>query len=186
MSDHVFYSRPNRGNQRKVTLGPPQMLISKPPTKSKRIKLKLTMGLSTQKHTGAPEWITNAFEFVSKNHDPVAPEVDFKGFDINFATENLFQQDGITAVKSQLRSFRIEEQGDSENPDVVMVFYVYAAFSTALWEWLGQMAGDEVWAKFVQIEQPAEEEDDNQLELNSEDEETEETEEEDEDEEAEE
>lgn len=168
MSETVFYSRRNKGNQRKVTIGPPSMLIGKAPTKSKRLKMKLTMGLSTQKQTGTPEWIAAAHEFVAKNHDSVTPQVDFKGFDINFSTENLFHPEGISASKCQLRSFLVTEVGDSEQPDVVLTFLVYMPFSTVLWEWLGQVAGDEVWARFEQIEQ-AEEGDEDQLELSSED-----------------
>lgn len=178
MSDTVFYQRKNKANQRKVTLGPPAMLIGKAPTKTKRLKMKITMGLNTQKQVGTPEWIAAAHEFVAKNHDSVTPQVEFKGFDINFSTENLFHPDGISASKCQLRSFLVTEVGDAEAPDVVLTFLVYMPFSTTMWEWLGQMSGDEVWARFEQIEQVEDDEDDEQLELTAEDDEDDEEEEE--------
>lgn len=183
MSDHVFYAKgKNRGNHRKLVISNPQMLIGKAPTKSKRIKMKFTMGLSTQKTTGTPEWISAAHEFVAKNHDAVTPKVDLRGFDISFSTENLFHPLGILAAKCQMRSFIISEMGEAEAPDIMLTFTVYTAFSTSLWDWLGQMAGDDVWARFDQIETPEEEEDEDQLSLTSEDDEDEEEEDEEEDE----
>jgi len=151
MSDHVFYAKGNsNGNHRKVVINNATLLVGKAPTRAKRIKLKLSMGLSTQSMTGTPEWIAAAHEFVAKNHDPVKPDLKLNGFDIGFSdtTDNLFRTGELKASKCQLRSFLISEVGDSEAPDVVMTFLFYASFSTPLWEWVGQMAGLEVWASF--------------------------------------
>lgn len=151
MADHVFYTKGrSKGNQRKITINSAHLLVGKAPTKGKRIKLNVTMGVSTQKHTGAPEWVTNAFEFVAKNHDEVTPNVDFKGYDIGFSVDNLFGEKAVNAPRCQMRGFVVTEQGDAETPDVVLKFIVYAPFATDLWNWLGQMAGEEVWSVFAQ------------------------------------
>lgn len=164
MADTSFYAKgKSRGNHRKVVVNNATLLIGKAPTKAKRIKMKITMGLSTQKLSGTPEWIAAAHEFVAKHHDPVSPVAEFKGMDISFATENLFNAGVSQAVKCQLRSFQIKEMGDSEEPDVVMTFAIYAPFSTDLWDYLGQMAGDDIWAKFEQSIPDPEEVDDLEL-----------------------
>lgn len=154
MSDHIFYSKSKKGNHRKVAISNIVCLLSK--SKEKRIKLKVTMGLSSQKQQGTPEWIAAAHVFVAQNHDPVKPEVIFKGFDIRLSSENLFGEQGITASKCELRGFLVTERGPGDDREVVLTFTVKAAFSTPLWDWAGQMIGDEVWAKFDQIEAPSE------------------------------
>lgn len=151
-----FYSSKRKGNQRKVTINSAQMLIGKAPARQKRIKLALTMGVSTQKHTGAPDWITAAYEFVARNHAPVTPPEEFKAFDIGFSVDNLFGENATQAPRCTMTRFRMEEMGDAETPDVVLKFTAYCPFSTTLWDWLGQFAGDEVYCSFT----PAAPEDD--------------------------
>jgi hypothetical protein len=150
MSETVFFDKKKKANQRKVVVTSPVGLQGKPPTKDKRIKLKVQMPLSGQKMLGYPEWLINAYDFVSNNHDTVTPELQFRGFDLEFSSANLFGKETVKAPKSQMKSFEITEVGDSENPEIVLNFLVYAPFSTALWEWFGQMYGEEVWCKFVQ------------------------------------
>ena len=153
MSEHTFYARGrNKGNERKVILSTATLLVGKAPTKQKRIKLKLRMPLSGRaKLAGTPEWITAAHTFVAQNHDVVCPSIEFKGFDIQFSDDSLFSGD-VKSPKCSMRGFEIAESGDSEQPDIDMTFTVYAPFSTALWEWVGQYAGEEMWAKFEQGE----------------------------------
>jgi hypothetical protein len=153
MSDTTFFIKGrNRGNERKCVLSTPMLLVGKAPAKQKRIKLKLKMILSGKtKVIGMPEWVTNAFVFVSQNHDPVQPQAAFSGFNIDFSDDTLFKK-GASAVKAQMKGFYIAEEGDSEEPDVAMTFTVYTPFSTALWEWCGQFAGEEQWVRFEQIE----------------------------------
>jgi hypothetical protein len=150
MSEHQFFDKKKKANQRKVIVSSPVGLQGKAPTKDKRIKLKVQMPLSGQKMVGMPEWMINAYDFVSNNHDTVTPELQFRGFDLEFSSQNLFGANAIKAPKAQMKSFEITEAGDSENPEIVLNFLVYAPFSTKLWEWLGQMYGDDIWCKFVQ------------------------------------
>ena len=51
-----------------------------------------------------------------------------------------------------MRSFSVEEFGDAENPEIVLNFFVYTTFARGLWKWVGENAGEEVWARFEQIE----------------------------------
>lgn len=161
MSEHLFFNKKNKGNVRKVTLQTYTGLVGKAPTKQKRLKMKLQIILG-DKMGGYPEWITAAFEFVAKNHDPVVPTIDFKGFDIEFSGDHLFGDRVVKATKCQMRSFEIHEVGDSENPDVAMTFVAYGPFSDKLNRWLGQMNGEEFWARFEQVIEEAEEEKDDE------------------------
>jgi len=169
MSETTFFIRGrNKGNERKIILSSATLLVGKAPTKTKRIKMKARLPLNGK--AGAPDWVTNAMVFVSQSHDIVSPQVEFSGFDIVFSDENLFAEAKARAQKCQLRSFVIQEAGESENPDVEMQFLIYAPFSRGLWQWCGQMGGEEFWAQFTQMDEPDAED----LELTGDDEEEEE------------
>jgi hypothetical protein len=148
MSDHSFFSTDNGHNERLIKILSVGSLVSKPPTKEKRITIKARMSLSGTVTMGAPEWLDNSFLFVAKNHDKVVPDIEFKGFTIDFSTENLFG-DSVSSPDTIMRAFEIAEFGDAENPDVAMTFTIRMQFSTRRWDWLGQYVGEEVWAKFV-------------------------------------
>ena len=171
MPENSFFVRGrNKGNERKVILQSELVLVGKAPTKQKRIKIKVQMMLSGQKTTGMPEWMEHAFEFVAKNHDPVTPQIDLRGFDLEFSADNLFGPKTVKTTKAQLRGFFVQEVGEAENADVVLQFLVYAPFSGRLHSWIGQMAGEEIWMKFEQMEEQ-EDEGEGDLELSGEPEE---------------
>ena len=148
MAEHVFYSTEERRNERQIRILSVGSLVSKPPTKEKRISIKVRMPLSGATNMGAPEWLDNAYVFVAQNHDTVTPNIEFKGFTIDFSTENLFGE-SVSSPDTIMRAFEIAEFSDAENPDVAMTFTIRMQFSTAMWDWLGQYVGDDVWAKFV-------------------------------------
>jgi len=155
MSEHTFFLKGrNKGNERQIVLRTATLLVGKAPTKQKRIKMKVSMPLTGKKTSGMPEWITNAMTFVMQSHDTVVPDLEFKGFDIHFDDQQLFDSKGAKAPKCQMRGFVVEEVGDSSNPDVDLTFLIYAPFSTRLWNWCGQMGGEEFWAQFTQVEEP--------------------------------
>lgn len=172
MADHVFYEPKSRGNTRVLTIKGARLLPGRAPTNTKRIVIPVVMKLSNTKTTGQPEWIEVAHNFVAKNHDPIHSKVKFNGFDIDFATENqnLFNDGKVSAPRCQMRSFVITEQGGEEEPDIVMTFDIIAPFSTALWDYLGQVSNDEIWTKFSQGAAPPEEDDQEDLELDGDDE----------------
>lgn len=148
MAEHVFYSTEERRNERQIRILSVGSLVSKPPTKEKRISIKVRMPLSGATNMGAPAWLDNAYVFVAQNHDTVTPNIEFKGFTIDFSTENLFGE-SVSSPDTIMRAFEIAEFGDAENPDVAMTFTIRMQFSTRRWDWLGQYVGEEVWAKFV-------------------------------------
>ena len=149
MADHSWYSTSNDHNQRELTIVNVAQLVGKAPTKEKRIRVKVRMILSDNINMGSPEWLDRAARFVSETHDTVTPSIEFKGYDLHFSAQNLFQQEGVKAPRCQMRSFEIHECGDSEEPDVAVTYTLYCPFSTDLWAWLGQFGGEECWCKFT-------------------------------------
>lgn len=149
MSEHVFYSTDHNYHHRELTIVNAALLVSKPPTKEKRIRIKVRMILSGQAVTGAPDWISSHHSHVATWHDPVSPAVSFSAFDLHFSAQNLFDNEGVKAPRCQMRSFEIHECGDSEAPDIAMTFAIYCPFSTAVWQWLGQFGGDTCWCSFT-------------------------------------
>lgn len=148
MSTHTFYSTSNDHNVRQIRILSVGSLVSKPPTKEKRISVKVRMPLSGPSNMGAPEWLDNAYTFVAKSQDSVTPNIEFKGYSIDFSVENLFGE-SVSSPSCAMRGFEVYEAGDVENPDVVMDFSLRMGFSTALWNWFGQYVGDDVWVKFT-------------------------------------
>lgn len=145
----MFYSTENDHNLRELTIVNVALLVGKAPTKEKRIRIKVRMILSGQAVTGAPDWISAAHAYVAQWHDPISPNVDFKGYDLHFSAQNLFDAEGVKSPRCQMRSFEIHECGDSEAPDVAATFTLYAPFSGALWQWLGQFGGESCWCSFT-------------------------------------
>ena len=176
MSESTFFVRGrNKGNERKIILSSATLLVGKAPAKTKRIKMKVRMPLNGNKPVGTPEWVMNAAEFVAKSHDVVTPQVELSGFNLSFTDDqSLFEDSKAQAQKCQLQKFVISEFGDSEDPEVQMTFTIYAPFSSALLKFCGQMAGQEFWARFDQIEDEEAEEaedDSDQMELEEDEEE---------------
>jgi hypothetical protein len=106
------------------------------------------MPLSGAINMGAPEWLDNAYLFVSKNHSTISDDIEFKGYCIEFSVENLFASP-IVSQDAIMRGFEISEMGNEETPDVVLSFTVRIPFSRKKWDWLGQFVGDDVWCKFT-------------------------------------
>ena len=149
MSDHVWYSTANSHNERELTIVNAALLISKPPTKEKRVRVKVRMLLSGTVNMGSPEWLDKAYSYVAESGDKICPQLDLRGYDLKFSADNLFDKDGVSASHCDMRSFEIVEFGPAEEPDVVVNFCLYLPFSTALWSYLGQYGGELVWCSFT-------------------------------------
>lgn len=149
MADHRFFEVANGHNQRQLSIVNVTLLVGKSPTKEKRIRVKARMVLSVDSNIGAPEWITSAHVFVAREHTRVVPKIEFRGYDIQLSDENLFGPKNLKANKVLLRSFEVDEFGESENPDVALNFTLYIPFGSRMWNWLGQYGGDEVWCSFT-------------------------------------
>jgi hypothetical protein len=153
MADHTFFSTENRHNERQIRILSVGSLVSKPPTKEKRISIKVRMPLSTggigTGTMGAPAWLDEAYRYVaSHGGDKITPDIEFKGYSIDLSTENLFGDD-IKSANCIMRGFEIAEFGDEETPDVVLSFTLRMPFSGKKWNYLGQYVGEDVWAKFI-------------------------------------
>jgi hypothetical protein len=148
MADHTFFSTENRHNERQIRILSVGSLVSKPPTKEKRISIKARMPLSGQSTMGAPSWLDHALVYVGQNHDRVSPTIEFKGYQLTFSADNLFGTE-VQCPNGAMRKFEVFEAGDEENPDVVCDFVIRIGFSTAAWQWLGQYVGDDAYVKFV-------------------------------------
>jgi hypothetical protein len=153
MADHTFFSTENRHNERSIRILSVGSLVSKPPTKEKRISIKVRMPLSTggtgTGTMGAPTWLDEAYRYVaSHGGDKITPDIEFKGYSIDFSVENLFGDD-IKSADCIMRGFEIAEFGNEETPDVVLSFTLRMPFSGKKWNWLGQFVGEDVWAKFI-------------------------------------
>ena len=133
MADTVFYSTQNHHNERELTIVNIAMLVGKAPTKEKRIRIKVRMLLSETINMGSPEFLDHAYSYVAQNHDVVSPKVEFRGYDLHFSADNLFEAEGVKSPRCQMRSFEVAECGDSENPDVATTFTIYMPFSAASW-----------------------------------------------------
>lgn len=153
MSEHVFFSTESRHNERLIRILSVGSLVSKPPTKEKRISIKVRMPLSTggtgTGTMGAPAWLDEAYRYVaSHGGDKITPDIEFKGYSIDLSTENLFGDD-IKSANCIMRGFEIAEFGNEETPDVVLSFTLRMPFSGKKWKYLGQYVGEDVWAKFI-------------------------------------
>jgi hypothetical protein len=149
MAEHVFYETANRHNERQIRILSVGSLVSKPPTKEKRISIKARMPLSGASNLGAPAWINEAYFYVGKHSgDTITPDIEFKGYSIELSVENLFG-DNIKSPNCIMRGFEIAEFGNEETPDVVLSFTIRMPFSTKNWNYLGQYVGEDVWAKFI-------------------------------------
>ncbi len=149
MAEHVFYAVENHHNERQIKILSVGSLVSKPPTKEKRISIKAKMPLSGTVNMGSPEWLDSAYAYVaSHGGDTITPDIEFKGYSIDFSVENLFGEN-VSSPNCTMRGFEITECGNEETPDVVLNMTLRIPFSTKLWQFLGQYVGDDVWARFV-------------------------------------
>lgn len=149
MSEHVWYSTANSHNERELTIVNATLLISKPPTKEKRVRVKVRMFLSGTVNMGSPEWLDKAYAYVAETGDKISPQLELRGYDLKFSADTLFDTNGVSATHCDMRSFEIVEFGSTEEPDVVVNFCIYLPFSTAIWAWLGQFGGDACFCSFT-------------------------------------
>lgn len=184
MSESIFYPVKRKANEHKVTVMQTTSLISKAPTRQKRIKMRFVMNLTKMtkgKLAASPEWILDALEQVQKHGSSVKETeatftMDLEIWPLNSDQAKLFDDgpEKVQAARCTIKGFQFSNLGDSEDPEVAMTFPVYTAYTENLWRAAGAMGGKEVWVKFTPVipEEPEEEEDDSQeeFELSGEDE----------------
>jgi hypothetical protein len=149
MADTSFYSTQNHHNEIELTIVNASLLVSKPPTKEKRVRIKVRMLLSGSVNMGSPSWLDKAYAYVAENGDKISPQLELRGYGLQFSADNLFEKDGVKAVHCDMCSFEIVQFGSTEEPEVVANFCIYLPFSAAIWQWLGAYGGESCWCSFT-------------------------------------
>jgi hypothetical protein len=137
------------GTNRRVILGSPTLQST-----SRRVCIPIRMPLTGQSFVGMPDWISEAFEAVSKYLTEASPEVQ-QVADLTLAFSNdvpkgeLFAHPSAKVPSAELKNFTVARVGDPEDdPEVELQFKAYAPYSRDFWAWIGEMAGKEVYMAF--------------------------------------
>jgi len=142
--DQTFFPSANR----RVLLGS----VTKQPT-TNRICIAIRMPLSGESLASCPDWVSTACEAVQKYLSAANPQIE-QISDITVSFNNskpkgkLFDDPDARIPAADLRSFVIQRCGDEDEPDVELVFKLYAPFSRDFWKWAGEMCGHEVYMAF--------------------------------------
>jgi hypothetical protein len=144
MQQQSFFPSANR----KVIIGSPTKQAT-----TGRICVPIRMPLTGESLVAAPDWVGECYEAVSKYLAQATPEVE-QIADITVAFANakpkgkLFDDPSAKVPSAEMKAFCVQRCGEDENPDVELVFKLYAPFSREFWAWLGEMAGVEVYMAF--------------------------------------
>lgn len=136
------------GANRRVTIGSPTKQCS-----NGRIVFPIKMPLTGESFVGMPDWVGTGYTAVSQNFTEVDPEVQ-QISDITLAFSNdkpageLFQPPSAKVPGAELKGFKIKRTEDPDDPNVELHFKAFAPFTRDFWEWVGQMAGKEVYMAF--------------------------------------
>lgn len=144
MSGDSFF----KGVQRRVTIGSPTKQCS-----NGKIVVPISMPLSGESFVGMPDWISAGFDAVRDNFTEVDPEVQ-QVADIVLVFNNdkpngeMFAAPNAKVPGGELKNFFIRRTGSPDDPEIELAFKVAAPFARDFWQWLGEMAGKEVWMAF--------------------------------------
>lgn len=144
MQTQTFFPNSNR----RVLIGSPTKQAT-----TGRICVPIRMPLTGESLASAPDWVGECYEAVSTCAKDMTPEVEqIADITIAFANDkpkgNLFSDPSAKVPSAELKAFCVQRCGEDENPDVELTFKLYVAFSRDFWQWLGEMAGHEVYMAF--------------------------------------
>ena len=144
METQTFFPSANR----RVIIGSPTKQAT-----TGRILVPIRMPLTGESLASAPDWIGTAYEAVSQYLSEATPEVEqIADITVAFANDKpkgrLFADPSAKVPSAELKAFCVQRCGEEEDPDVELIFKLYAAFSREFWAWLGEMAGKEVYMAF--------------------------------------
>lgn len=125
---------------RRVTLGSPTKQST-----TGNICVPIRMPLTAESLASAPDWVTVAYEQVSDSAKEFIPALEeiadiVVTFDNSKPKGKLFEDPNAKVPSASLKGFVVQRCGDEENPDVELIFKLYAPFSRDFWRWLGEMA----------------------------------------------
>lgn len=144
MEQQTFFPSSNR----RVIIGSPTKQAT-----TRRICVPIRMPLTGESLVSAPDWIGTAYEAVSQYLSEATPEVEqIADITVAFANDKpkgkLFDDPSARVPSAELKSFCVQRCGEDEDPDVELTFKLYAPFTRDFWQWLGEMAGAEVYMAF--------------------------------------
>ena len=118
-----------------------------------RIVVQMRMPLTGDNMGRLPDWVTRAYEDVSKKYSDVEPEVqEMSDLAIAFANDNqagvMFAKRAVKIASASLRGFKVTRTGKSDAPEVELQFKLYLSFAREFWAWAGEMAGEDVYMTF--------------------------------------
>jgi hypothetical protein len=118
-----------------------------------RICVPIHMPLTGESLVAAPDWVGECYEAVSQFASDMTPEIEqIADITVAFANDKpkgqLFADPSAKVPSAELKAFSVQRCGEDEQPDVELVFKLYANFSRDFWVWLGEMAGKEVYMAF--------------------------------------
>jgi hypothetical protein len=144
MQTQSFFPSANR----RVIIGSPTKQAT-----TGRICVPIRMPLTGESLASTQDWVSEAFDYVSKGGADATPEVE-QIADLTVAFQNdkpsgkLFADPSAKVPSAELKAFCVARCGEAEEPDVELTFKLYAPFSREFWAWLGEMAGHEVYMAF--------------------------------------
>lgn len=144
MEQQTFFPSANR----RVLIGSPTKQAT-----TGRICVPIRMPLTGESLVSAPDWVGECYEAVSQFASDMTPEIEqIADITVAFANDKpkgqLFADPSAKVPSAELKGFSVQRCGDDEQPDVELVFKLYANFSRDFWVWLGEMAGKEVFMAF--------------------------------------
>jgi hypothetical protein len=144
METQTFFPNSNR----RVIIGSPTKQST-----TGRICVAIRMPLTGESLVSAPDWVGECYQAVSQFASDMTPEIEqIADITIAFANDKpkgkLFDDPSARVPSAELKAFCVQRCGEDEDPDVELVFKLYAPFSREFWQWLGEMAGAEVYMAF--------------------------------------
>jgi hypothetical protein len=136
------------GSNRRVIIGSPTKQST-----TGRICVPIRMPLTGESLVAAPDWVGECYEAVSQFASDMTPEIEqIADITVAFANDKpkgqLFADPSAKVPSAELKGFSVQRCGEDDQPDVELVFKLYANFSRDFWTWLGEMAGKEVYMAF--------------------------------------
>lgn len=118
-----------------------------------RITFPLSVALDDKSLAALPDWVTDAYDAVSKSFTKVSPEIKaVPGITLAFTGDKpsaeLFKNPKAKIKDAELKGFSVLRTGDPDDPEVELHFTAYCPFNREFWAWLGEMSGSKVYMHF--------------------------------------
>lgn len=129
---------------------------------NKRIQLQFSMPLEGENLAEMPQYISDAFEPVNKEHStvPQAPSsTELEAMNVKFYVLDSTKAVDIKLIGCSIGTFRVmrkKSEGDIPSDLVSLYMTITCAYRTAIYTWAGDNAGNTMWAEFETTQQTIE------------------------------